>query len=326
MPRSTTGSASTWRTLARQHAEASARWIIEFWLSNPAEAPWAANGFTPRAELHRAYTAEVARLNDALADAAEAVKDPDDAERRLSDAEVWIHEIETRLSDLRDWWAVHNWPHDGTYLDQARPLLRQLKAAKAARTAACAALAEAKAKAREALASLSAGLPTRQRRAAGDQLSTASARTFHEVATVLLTPTARRGVRGYKPPAAPEAAKPVGYTAAHKRVAAERGPASDHFCEARHGNPRCNVRAQEWALSPRTRRSRILRTRSGLAYSLDVNDYVPWCRSCHRQADLVLLFNAPEDPAPDAVADRMAAELYPIDPDDFAAWLAEENR
>lgn len=59
------------------------------------------------------------------------------------------------------------------------------------------------------------------------------------------------------------------YHAVHKRLAAERGPASDYDCAM----PECDERARDWAFDEPT------------GYSTDLLRYRPLCRACHRAAD-----------------------------------------
>lgn len=57
------------------------------------------------------------------------------------------------------------------------------------------------------------------------------------------------------------------YHAVHKRLAAERGAASDYTCEL------CDNEAEEWAFDEPT------------GYSTDLSRYRPLCVPCHRRAD-----------------------------------------
>ena len=73
------------------------------------------------------------------------------------------------------------------------------------------------------------------------------------------------------------------YNAAHLRVVAERGRAAEHTCS-------CAAPAEEWALI----KARAVDVQVGpgprgalLPYSLDITDYDPLCRSCHRKLDAV---------------------------------------
>jgi hypothetical protein len=77
----------------------------------------------------------------------------------------------------------------------------------------------------------------------------------------------------------------VGYSQAHKRLDLLRGKPNTHQCVA------CGNTAEEWALKDGvvTDLSEPCSNRSGcylVAYSLDINDYEPRCRKCHRQMDL----------------------------------------
>jgi len=67
-----------------------------------------------------------------------------------------------------------------------------------------------------------------------------------------------------------------GYGAAHRRTMRARGRASEHLCVS------CDGPARQWALAVLPIMHDV---DTGLGYSLDPNDYVPMCISCHYKAD-----------------------------------------
>jgi len=78
----------------------------------------------------------------------------------------------------------------------------------------------------------------------------------------------------------------IRYRGAHKRVKSEHGPATDWPCAME-----CGSQAAEWAYchdSP-SELTQPWKTPIGTAieisYSPDPYDYVPLCKSCHRQFD-----------------------------------------
>lgn len=64
----------------------------------------------------------------------------------------------------------------------------------------------------------------------------------------------------------------------HLRIQRERGKASEHLCA-------CGADAHEWSYIGGDPDEK-LDPRKDMAYSLDLNYYVPRCRSCHRAADV----------------------------------------
>lgn len=74
----------------------------------------------------------------------------------------------------------------------------------------------------------------------------------------------------------------VEYRAAHDRIKYALGPASDNDCVD------CGRQARDWSLIPEATDVLISQKGSsaGLAYSLNVDDYVARCRSCHKTLDL----------------------------------------
>ena len=72
----------------------------------------------------------------------------------------------------------------------------------------------------------------------------------------------------------------IGYSGAHMRVRAERGPASGHGCTD------CGKPGTQWSVN---READGLRTENGMPYSTDPNDYVARCTSCHKLYDLALV-------------------------------------
>mgnify|MGYP001596234233 FL=1 len=70
----------------------------------------------------------------------------------------------------------------------------------------------------------------------------------------------------------------IGYKAAHLRVKALRGVASNHACVD------CGGRAGDWSYTNDCPRERI--SQMGLAYSPDPTRYVARCRSCHKRYDI----------------------------------------
>lgn len=85
-------------------------------------------------------------------------------------------------------------------------------------------------------------------------------------------------------PDSPISKEMVGYIQAHVRVMLARGKASEYDCEL------CGGRAQEWARSPDAT-NLVTEPRHGrdgvYIYSLDVWDYLPWCKECHRAQDAI---------------------------------------
>lgn len=82
----------------------------------------------------------------------------------------------------------------------------------------------------------------------------------------------------------PNGSDKAGYEAAHKRVSRARGKAREHGCA------HCPQPATNWAfmhgssgeLPAGTQRN----GRPHGPYSLDVNDYIPLCQTCHRRYDV----------------------------------------
>lgn len=70
------------------------------------------------------------------------------------------------------------------------------------------------------------------------------------------------------------------YQAVHKRIRRERGPASEHVCA------RCGQQARDWAYD-HTDPNELTTQWYGktVAYSPDVDHYVPLCRLCHYRMD-----------------------------------------
>ena len=68
----------------------------------------------------------------------------------------------------------------------------------------------------------------------------------------------------------------VGYRAAHIRVEAVKGKAEEHDCVA------CGEPAQEWSLDPLAVHTY---EEDGRVWSLNTDDYDPYCCSCHRDRD-----------------------------------------
>lgn len=71
------------------------------------------------------------------------------------------------------------------------------------------------------------------------------------------------------------------YDAAHSRVHAQRGRASDHLCAD------CDGQASQWSYDHSDPDERV--SEAGYAYSLDVNHYAPRCVSCHKQHDCAFI-------------------------------------
>lgn len=72
----------------------------------------------------------------------------------------------------------------------------------------------------------------------------------------------------------------IGYLAAHERVYAARGKASEYTCA-------CGADAREWAYNhddPNERRQATGRF-AGRPYSTDPEHYTPMCSPCHNTAD-----------------------------------------
>lgn len=73
----------------------------------------------------------------------------------------------------------------------------------------------------------------------------------------------------------------VTYRSAHTRTEARRGKASSHVCD------HCGSCAQQWALSHDAKS--VLWGSDGkslMAYSVNEEDYMPLCKSCHKKYDL----------------------------------------
>lgn len=73
----------------------------------------------------------------------------------------------------------------------------------------------------------------------------------------------------------------VAYSAAHLRIATERGPASEYDCT-------CGKQAGHWSYrggSPRER-VQLKGYGAGCLYSPDPSDYDPMCVSCHKRKDM----------------------------------------
>lgn len=99
----------------------------------------------------------------------------------------------------------------------------------------------------------------------------------------------------------------IGYWAAHDRVRAARGPASQHYCW------KCGGPARDWALSRNAADPRP--SRHGW-FSPSPDDYVPMCRKCHipydaetaRARRLIAELRHPATSDPDGtLPDRLAA-------------------
>ncbi|MBW4033021.1 MAG: hypothetical protein HIU88_10195 [Acidobacteria bacterium] len=80
---------------------------------------------------------------------------------------------------------------------------------------------------------------------------------------------------------------PVTYTTLHKRIRAQRGPATDHLCVD------CGAQALEWSYSFNEERPLISaeRGREGKPYSLDVQAYEARCKACHKAFDMFITGN-----------------------------------
>lgn len=68
----------------------------------------------------------------------------------------------------------------------------------------------------------------------------------------------------------------VGYRGAHLRVEAVKGKATEHKCIA------CGDQAREWSLDPNAVHTY---EDEGRVWSLNVDDYDPYCVPCHRDRD-----------------------------------------
>lgn len=90
----------------------------------------------------------------------------------------------------------------------------------------------------------------------------------------------------------------VGYFGAHTRVRDRFGLASLYCCEL------CPDRAGEWALLPSV--TPLLCPITGLRYSLDPEDYVPLCVSCHKRLD------RRNPPRPGHLALPLGGDLHPV--------------
>jgi hypothetical protein len=73
----------------------------------------------------------------------------------------------------------------------------------------------------------------------------------------------------------------IGYRAAHARLSALRGKASEHRCDM------CGGPAHEWALRDDARAAKVAvgGQFDGKSFSTQVDDYMPACRPCHRIYD-----------------------------------------
>lgn len=71
------------------------------------------------------------------------------------------------------------------------------------------------------------------------------------------------------------------YRAVHKRLDADRGPASTHPCT------HCGDPARDWAYDHNDPDELTAQVRGGtLAYSLDQDRYIPLCKLCHQRFDV----------------------------------------
>ena len=71
----------------------------------------------------------------------------------------------------------------------------------------------------------------------------------------------------------------VGYDAIHRRLKIDLGFASEYSCV------NCFDVADEWSLMHRQECDVHYDTHTGKPYSLDLNDYMPMCKSCHVKYD-----------------------------------------
>jgi hypothetical protein len=81
----------------------------------------------------------------------------------------------------------------------------------------------------------------------------------------------------------PDYGRSESYKVAHDRVKVERGSASEHDCY------RCSKPAKDWAYDHPDERYGSVEGRR-LAYSLDIDHYVPLCARCHVRFDRGDLF------------------------------------
>lgn len=79
----------------------------------------------------------------------------------------------------------------------------------------------------------------------------------------------------------------VGYGAAHYRVRVAKGRASDHKCVG-YNEHECDQKAQEWSLNEGSEDVLIQASghEAGKKFSMNIDDYQPRCRSCHRRHDV----------------------------------------
>ena len=73
----------------------------------------------------------------------------------------------------------------------------------------------------------------------------------------------------------------IGYTAAHYRIEAKHGKASEYECE------HCSNQAEQWALMNHAKQvvEEFSEKFGWRKYSLNVDDYMPLCRLCHKRYD-----------------------------------------
>jgi len=76
----------------------------------------------------------------------------------------------------------------------------------------------------------------------------------------------------------------LSYKAAHMRVKAKHGPASDHACVD------CGAQARHWSFDHADPDARI--TDDGRPFSADPDHYLPRCVSCHKKHDCAVLIEA----------------------------------
>lgn len=78
-----------------------------------------------------------------------------------------------------------------------------------------------------------------------------------------------------------ERSESVSYSAMHKRLYVDKGKASDHSCYF------CDAPAKQWmCINNKTESG--LHAKKQVKYSLNIDDYVPGCRSCNAKFDMVL--------------------------------------
>lgn len=70
------------------------------------------------------------------------------------------------------------------------------------------------------------------------------------------------------------------WKAMHHRLHARRGRASEHTCAY------CTASAKDWAYD-NSDPNEVVDVTMGMAFSLDLDRYVPMCRSCHKRFDLL---------------------------------------